>query len=218
MVETRLTAALVGRNPVACMAACMFTHRILIAVASLSVAGSASAAPVTIDVRGVGGAPVAGAVVTVEVPGVAAPRAREGYAVEQRNIQFQPNVLIVPVGASVAFPNRDKVRHHVYSFSKPKKFDLKLYGREDARSVVFDKPGVVSLGCNIHDAMSGFIVVVNTPFASQTDSAGRATLQGVPAGAATVRVWHPSIRAPGNTLIQTLRVAPTGTSATVGAR
>ena len=65
----------------------------------------------------------------------------------------------MPVGATVSFPNRDKVRHHVYSFSAAKKFDLKLYGRDETRSVVFDKPGVVALGCNIHDVMSGFIVV-----------------------------------------------------------
>lgn len=173
------------------------------------------AAPVTITVRGPDGQPLAGAVVTVEAPGVPSPAPRGSYAVEQRDIQFQPHVLIVPVGATVGFPNRDKVRHHVYSFSKPKRFDLKLYGREDQRSVVFDKPGVVALGCNIHDAMSGFVFVTTTPFAVQTDAAGRAALTGVPQGRVVVRVWHPAIRAPGNSLARPATVAPAGLATAV---
>lgn len=182
---------------------------------SISLASAASAAPVAIDVRDGGGRPLAGAVVTLDVPGVSAPAPRGPYSVEQRNIAFQPHVLIVPVGATVGFPNRDKVRHHVYSFSKPKKFDLKLYGREDTRTVTFDKPGVVALGCNIHDAMSGFVFVSATPFALQTDAAGRAALSNVPAGKVTVRVWHPTIRAPGNMLTQALVVAPSGLKTTL---
>ncbi|MEH3048494.1 methylamine utilization protein [Sphingomonas adhaesiva] len=173
-------------------------------------ATAAAAAPVAVDVRGPDGRPLAGAVVTVEMPGVAAPAPRGDYAVEQKDIQFQPHVLIVPVGATVAFPNRDRVRHHVYSFSKPRKFDLKLYGREEARSVTFDKPGAVTLGCNIHDTMNGVVFVTATPFAAQTDAAGRVSFAGVPAGQATVRVWHPSIRAAGNTLAQPLAVTAAG--------
>lgn len=196
----------------------MILRLLTVAATSVFYVTGAASAPVTIDVRGPDGKPIAGAVVAVEASGVAAQQPRGVYAVEQRNIQFQPHVLIVPVGASVAFPNRDKVRHHVYSFSKPKKFDLKLYGREEARAVTFDKPGVVALGCNIHDSMSGFVFVANTPFAAQTNTAGHVVLQGVPAGAVTVRVWHPSIRAPGNTLVQPLRVAPSGLTATVAAR
>lgn len=184
-------------------------------VLATNIAGTASAAPVAIDVRSSDGKPLAGAVVTLEMPGVAAPAPHGPYSVEQRNIAFEPHILIVPVGATVGFPNRDKVRHHVYSFSKPKKFDLKLYGREDTRTVTFDKPGVVSLGCNIHDAMSGFVFVSATPFALQTDAAGRAALPNVPAGKATVRVWHPTIRAPGNMLTQAVVVAPSGLKTTL---
>ena len=173
---------------------------------------AARAGNVSLDVRGVDGRGLAGAVVTLVLPGVAAPVPRESYAMEQRDIQFQPHVLIVPVGASVSFPNRDKVRHHVYSFSKPKKIDLKLYGRDESRSVVFDKPGVVALGCNIHDAMNGFIIVSATPFAAQTDANGHVEFANVPAGAAKVSVWHPSIRAPGNVATQPLAVAAGGGS------
>lgn len=184
-------------------------------LASALAAAPAAAAPVAITVHGQTGAALAGAVVTVEVPGRAAPVARGPYVIEQRDIQFQPRVLIVPVGATVGFPNRDKVRHHVYSFSKPRKFDLRLYGREDTRTVLFDKPGVVALGCNIHDAMSGFVFVTATPFAAQAGAAGRVAWSDVPPGQAVLRVWHPSIRAPGNTLSRPVTVAATGYATTV---
>ncbi|HEX8553616.1 MAG TPA: methylamine utilization protein [Sphingomonas sp.] len=170
---------------------------------------AAQAAPVAIDVRGADGKPLAGAVVTVEVAGAVTRPPARAFQVEQRDVQFQPRVIIVPVGATVGFPNRDRVRHHVYSFSKPKTFDLKLYGRDDTRSVTFDKPGIVALGCNIHDAMSGFVFVTATPYAAQTDEAGRVTFD-VPAGRATIRVWHPTIRAKDNMLTNAATVAPTG--------
>lgn len=175
---------------------------------------TARAGPVAIEVRGADGRPLAGAVVTVEMPRMAAAVPRGSYQVEQRDIAFKPSVLIVPVGARVGFPNRDRVRHHVYSFSKAKKFDLKLYGREDARTVTFDRVGVVSLGCNIHDAMSGFVFVTATPFAAQTDAAGRVAFANAPAGIATVRVWHPTIRAAGNSLAQGVTIATDGFTTT----
>ena len=184
----------------------------------LFLSGMAQAATVTIDVRGSDGQPLADAVVMVETAG--APRAplRGPYVMEQKAIAFQPHVLLVPVGASVAFPNRDPVRHHVYSFSKAKKFDLKLYGKEEQRSVVFDTPGVVALGCNIHDQMSGFIVVTQTPFAAKAGASGRVVLTDVPAGPATVRVWSPSIRSAGNTLSQSATIPATGFATTIAIR
>ncbi|WP_375428705.1 methylamine utilization protein [uncultured Sphingomonas sp.] len=193
------------------------SHRLAL-IALASVATPAAATPVAITVQGPTGAPLAGAVVTIEVSGRASPAPRGPYAIEQRDIQFQPRVLIVPVGATVSFPNRDKVRHHVYSFSKPKKFDLRLYGREDARSVAFDKPGVVSLGCNIHDLMSGFVFVSATPFAAQAGATGRVVWTDIPAGQAVMRVWHPSIRAPGNSLSRSIAVGASGymTTVTIG--
>jgi plastocyanin len=184
-------------------------------LALLLFAGAAPAATVAIDVRGADGKPLPGAVVTVESARASAAQPQGDYAIEQRDIRFQPHVLIVPVGASVSFPNRDRVRHHVYSFSKPKKFDLKLYGREERRAVTFDTPGVVALGCNIHDAMSGFVFVAATPFAGQADAGGRTRFEGVPAGAATIRVWHPSIRSGGNMLAQGVTVPASGFATTV---
>ena len=185
---------------------------LLFAASALPVA--AHAAPVVIDVRGFDGKPLPGAVVTIETPKAPGVTVRGPYMIEQRDIAFQPHVLIVPVGATVGFPNRDRVRHHVYSFSKTKKFDLKLYGQEDARTVLFDRPGVVPLGCNIHDSMSGFVFVTATPFAELTDQAGHVSITGVPPGTATVRVWHPSIRAPGSTASQPIDVAATGFATT----
>src|SRR5262249_4619853 len=98
----------------------------------------------------------------------------------------------------VAFPNLDTVRHHVYSFSAPHPFELKLYGKDETRTVKFDKAGVIALGCNIHDMMVGFIRVVDTPYAVKTDASGRAVLRDLPDGAATVRIWHPYLKGQNN--------------------
>ncbi|MEO6376651.1 MAG: methylamine utilization protein [Caulobacteraceae bacterium] len=138
------------------------------------------------------GKPVRDAVVSVYPDGgPAATRPSGAYRVVQQNLQFDPFVLVVPVGAEVSFPNRDAVRHHVYSFSPANKFELRLYGKDETRKVKFDKAGVVALGCNIHDQMVGFVKVVDTPFAVLTGDTGEAVLRGLPAGGATVRIWHP---------------------------
>ncbi len=187
----------------------------LLAVAMLLPAAHVRAATVSIDVRGTDGKPLAGAVVVLDAPNAPAAVATGRYSVEQRDIQFQPHILIVPLGATVGFPNRDRVRHHVYSFSKVKKFDLKLYGREDQRSITFDRPGVVALGCNIHDTMSGFIYVTASPFARLSDADGHVALTGVPVGQASVTVWHPAIHAPGNRLSRPLPVGAQGAKTTL---
>jgi hypothetical protein len=172
----------------------------------------ASAAALDLVVRDSAGKAVPHAVIMVDIPGLPARNLRFPwpYVVTQRNIQFTPFVLIVPVGAQVSFPNQDKVRHHVYSFSKAKRFELKLYGRDEHQSVLFDKPGPVPLGCNIHDSMAGFIMVVDTPFAAQTDASGRASLPNLPAGNARLRVWHPYAQVPGGQLVQPLAIPASG--------
>ena len=113
-------------------------------------------------------------------------------------MKFNPFVLVIPVGGVVAFPNLDSFRHHVYSFSPAKRFELKLYAKEQNRTVRFDKAGAVPLGCNIHDGMTAFIKVSDTALAAQTDAQGRATFADAPAGAVSARVWHPYLRAPAN--------------------
>jgi plastocyanin len=114
-------------------------------------------------------------------------------AVDQVDKQFVPYVKPIFMGSQVRFPNSDKIRHQVYSFSPAKKFELPLYGGTDAPPVVFDKPGVVVLGCNIHDWMVGYIYVSDTPFFAKTEQAGTASIGDLPAGDYTVRIWHPSM-------------------------
>jgi hypothetical protein len=110
-------------------------------------------------------------------------------------------VLVVPVGSTINFANLDPFRHHVYSFSPAKKFELKLFGQGEARAVRFDKVGVVAIGCNIHDSMQAFVQVVDTPFAARTGADGRVILRGAPSGKFKLRVWHPRLRAPANQLV-----------------
>ena len=172
--------------------------RSALALAAALLAGPAVAGDLSVAVTNQAGQPVRDAVVMVRTAGRAsagAPVRLSGPLVmAQQNVAFQPYVLIVPVGSSVSFPNRDRVRHHVYSFSAAKKFELKLYGKDESRSVTFDKPGAVSLGCNIHDRMIGFIYVTDTPYAAKSGADGVAVVQDVPAGAATLLVWHPDIK------------------------
>lgn len=161
------------------------------------------AGELVLSIRDGAGMPVPNAVVTVH-PAGGVPKGPIRFpwplVVAQQNIQFTPFVLVAPVGANVLFPNKDKVQHHVYSFSAGNKFELKLFGRDETRSVVFKAVGVAAIGCNIHDQMIGYIKVVDTPFAIKTGADGVATIRGLPAGAATVRVWHPYLRAPKNEL------------------
>jgi hypothetical protein len=105
--------------------------------------------------------------------------------------QFDPFVLPVQVGTVVEFPNRDPFRHHVYSFSPAKPFELKLYGGNQTETVTFDKPGVVALGCNIHDNMLAYIDVVPTPYFVKTGEDGSGEIPDMPTGSYTIAVWHP---------------------------
>ncbi|WP_296679589.1 methylamine utilization protein [Novosphingobium sp.] len=164
----------------------------------------------TVVAKGADGRVLSGAVVSITVAGAPRPQPRGTYTMSQQNIAFAPHVLIVPVGATVSFPNRDRVRHHAYSFSPAKRFELKLYGRDETKSVTFDRPGVAAIGCNIHDAMSAFVFVTTTPFVAITDGSGRVVIDGVPPGQVSLALWHPSIRAPNNSVSRPAIVAAGG--------
>lgn len=141
------------------------------------------------------GKPLSDVVVSLTHVGGAAPPPRPASAVmDQQNMMFVPLVLAVPVGTAVTFPNRDNIRHHVYSFSSPKRFELPLYIATPAAPVLFDKPGVVVLGCNIHDWMVGYIYVSATPHFGKTTEDGMVRLADVAPGAYEARVWHPRMR------------------------
>jgi len=166
------------------------TPRLLLLVLAL-LSGPAWPAALSVTVTDAAGKPLEGAVVSVSVAG--APKVAAAGAVAemaQQNRQFAPRTLIVQAGTSVHFPNLDTVRHHVYSFSPTKPFELKLYAGTPSAPVLFDKTGVVVLGCNIHDRMTGWIVVVDTPYFAKSDAAGQARID-VPDGEHLVRVSHP---------------------------
>lgn len=110
--------------------------------------------------------------------------------VEQRGRKFLPLVTIVQTGTEISFPNNDTVRHHVYSFSQAKNFELKLYAGVPASPVLFDKPGTVVVGCNIHDQMVAYIHVVNTPWLGKTDAEGKVRLDNLPPGKYRLHAWH----------------------------
>jgi len=148
------------------------------------------AAPQVFTVVNGANQPVAQAVVAVMVKG-AKTTANPGTVADmgQRGRSFVPTVVAIQTGSSVNFPNFDTVRHHVYSFSPIKPFEIKLYAGTPTAPIVFDKPGTATLGCNIHDKMIGYIHVVDTPYFGITDAAGKVTLE-VPAGEHKVRTWH----------------------------
>jgi plastocyanin len=159
--------------------------------ALLWLTGAASAGSLRVQVLDSAGKPLEGAVVSlVSDAARRAVRPLPEQEVSQENKQFVPAVRVVTVGTLVRFPNRDSVRHHVYSFSPTKKFEIKLYAGTPAAPVLFDQPGVAVLGCNIHDQMVGWVVVLDTPYFAQTDAQGQALLEGMPAGAHQLRAWH----------------------------
>lgn len=161
---------------------------------------AATPAALTVQVVDAAGLPVRDAVVELRSakPPAGPIRFPWKMGMAQKNRQFTPGTLIVAKGSTVAFPNLDNVRHSIYSFSKPARFEIELYGRDQTRTHTFNIAGSVKLGCNIHDQMRGYIRVTDTPFAGKTDNNGYVTLTGMAAGAARLTVWHPTLRAPGN--------------------
>jgi plastocyanin len=150
-----------------------------------------AAAAVTVQVLDMAGVPVANAVVYAEpVGGQAVTKSQKQVEIEQKDVKFSPLVSVVQVGTPILFPNHDKVRHHVYSFSPAKTFELKLYAGVPTNPVLFDKPGTVVLGCNIHDQMVAYVQVVNTPYFGKTDMAGRVKLDGLSNGKYVLKTWY----------------------------
>lgn len=127
------------------------------------------------------------------VPGAPAtpPPARPVMA--QRDTAFEPGALVVPVGATVSFPNGDPFFHNVFSYSSPARFDLGRYPRGEAKDVTFDKPGIVKVYCEVHEFMRAIIVVTESPFAAVAEGEGRFRIAGIPPGTYTFVVWHPDL-------------------------
>ena len=160
----------------------------------LLASGALQAATLNVRVHDRRGAPIADAVVYAVPDGRAVPPARKTAVMDQKNRMFVPHVLAIQSGTAVQFPNSDDIRHQVYSFSSAKPFQLPLYKGTPANPIVFTTPGVVTLGCNIHDRMSAYIVVVDTPHFATTPAGGRVTLGDLDAGRYVVHVWSPGVR------------------------
>jgi plastocyanin len=184
----------------ACVTACT-----LLAALALPV----RAAELSVTVSAADGTPLEGAVVLAE-PAAAAARARAAPGakaiMDQRNLMFVPDVLIVQAGTAVDFPNSDQVRHQVYSFSGAKNFQLALYAGKAPAPVLFDKTGLVTLGCNIHDSMLGYIIVTDSPWYGRTGNDGTLRLRELAPGEYRLTLWHPLIDETGPQLQQQLNV------------
>ena len=186
--------------------------KILVAVAllgwmALGIARVGMAAEITATVRDQANEPLADAVVVAVRAGTPAPVVRPGReVVDQIDKEFVPYVKALVVGSAVSFPNKDNIRHHVYSFSPAKTFELPLYIGTPANPVVFDKPGVVTIGCNIHDWMIAYIYVAETPYVAATGKPGTVKLENLPAGAYAVRVWHPRMQGTEESTVRSVTV------------
>ena len=180
----------------------MRPSRELLVFAILFFAGPLLAGTLEIMVNDDKGRPVPNAVAYTAAAGAASAAPKKQAIVDQRDKQFIPYVTAVQVGTAVMFPNSDKIRHHVYSFSPAKKFELPLYSGVPAQPVVFDKVGFVTLGCNIHDWMIAYVAVLPTPYFQLTRQDGRAVLKDLPPGQYTVQVWHPGLKGQPEALAQ----------------
>lgn len=161
------------------------------------------------------GNPVADAIVTLVPNGPVGPLPAPAPSllsavIDQRDETFVPYVVAVAKGGTVTFRNSDKTRHHVYSFAPIKQFEFVLSPGESTAPVAFDAPGVAAVGCNIHDFMTAFVYVADTPFIAQSDRDGRAVIADVPPGSYSARVWHPLIRPSVSVAVQTIEIPDGG--------
>ena len=177
--------------------------RVLLGLLTALLAPALSAGELRIGLADQNGKPVDDAVVTLApTEGISSvPGEGRTFEIVQSDQEFAPYVTVVPVGATVVFPNRDTVQHHVYSLSRPKKFEFPLYDPGKSAQLVFDQPGVITLGCNIHDWMLAYLVVVPTPHFAQSDATGQAAL-AVPPGNYTLEIWHPRLSRPVRQTVQ----------------
>lgn len=171
-----------------------------------------NAATLQVQVRDRSGQPLNNVVITVNNEQHAASNdlhksaTDHNFIMDQVNLRFVPQLLVVPVNASVNFPNSDTVSHQVYSFSKAKSFQLPLYKGKSHAPITFDKPGLVVLGCNIHDGMIGYIYVTDARWFGETDNTGMLTLPNVNAGKVSITIWSPLVADDAVTLTRVLQI------------
>jgi plastocyanin len=172
-----------------------------------------AAAPVSVRVLDRNGHPVSGLVVTLQAPGIDKTAVTPEPTIDQIDQRFAPFILAVRSGTAVKFPNSDSVAHQVYSFSAPKRFELGLYRGRPHPPVTFDKPGIVVLGCNIHDKMIGYVYVTDAAYFGKTDVQGTWRSESVSPAQYQLDIWSPLLARDEPSLRQSLVVTDTGTSA-----
>lgn len=171
---------------------------------------AAATASLAIQVQKRDGKPLVGAVLTVDAESqrlAATPPVSS--VVDQVDLAFVPDVVVIPVGSTLSFPNSDAVSHQVYSFSSARRFQLPLYRGKRYPPVTFDQPGVITLGCNIHDNMLAYVVVTAAPFFGRTDAKGEWIATNLPNGTYRVRVWHPLLNESGSSLERVVEIGGT---------
>jgi plastocyanin len=170
--------------------------RVVILAAEILSPAPAAALAVSARVVDSSGAPVPEAVIFLpETPGVVSAPPKSPYILDQIDKEFVPHLLPIVVGGEVRFPNRDNIHHHVYSFSRARKFELQLYKGEPTSPVRFDQSGVVKVGCNIHDWMTAVILVLPNAHFAVTDEKGEATLRDLPdRPGLTLQLFHERLK------------------------
>ena len=166
-------------------------HRLaLITGLVCAISGSAFGAELAGTAR-VGGKPVADMVVWLEVAEPPPFVQSSKVVLDQRNVTFIPRVVVVRVGTTVEFPNNDRLFHNVFSYRDGKKFDLGMYPTGTSKPIVFDRPGLARLFCNIHPNMAAYVMAVDTPYYALSDERGVFTISDVPPGSYTYHAWRP---------------------------
>lgn len=169
-------------------------RRVAFTLGALLCAEAAVCGSVTVNIKSAGSVSPEDTVIVFDPLDVSVAPAHVSATIDQVDKEFVPKVSIIRTGTSVTFVNSDHVRHQVYSFSLPKTFTLKLYAGSPETPVVFDKPGLVVLGCNIHDNMLAFVAVVDSPYFAKASASGLVDLK-LPQGHYRLRVWHPRLAA-----------------------
>jgi plastocyanin len=180
---------------------------LLALLAVLAAPGAIPAATLAVNVQTADARALPGAVVTVRPLDAPGRHAAPVHAVmDQVNRSFAPDLLVIPVGSTVEFPNSDSISHQIYSFSPAKRFQLPLYRGKPYPPVHFDQPGMVTLGCNIHDQMLAYLLVTDAPWYGRTSDGGTFSAE-VPRGRYRVTLWHPRLRDNETELARELTIA-----------
>lgn len=154
----------------------------------------ANSATLEVEITSSQGVPVKDTVVTLTSTSGQHKLKTRTEIIDQVDKTYVPHVKVITRGSKISFPNKDDIRHHVYSFSEARKFELPLYEGTPTNPVKFDRAGIVTLGCNIHDWMRAYIYIADTPYYSITDESGKTNLESIPGGEYTLKIWHPRLK------------------------